>query len=106
MNCSGKHAAMLAACLANGWPLGTYLDPDHPLQRLVLRTVEEVSGERVAHTGVDGCGAPLMSLSLTGLARAFRTFVRAEPGSPERRVADAMRAHPSTWRAPGARTPG
>ncbi|KOG36669.1 asparaginase, partial [Streptomyces varsoviensis] len=35
-----------------------------------------------------------MSLPLTGLARAFRTFVLAEPGSAERRVADAMRAHP------------
>ncbi|MEU7045866.1 asparaginase [Streptomyces varsoviensis] len=94
MNCSGKHTAMLAACAANGWPLDTYLAPDHPLQRLVLQVVEEASGERVAHVGTDGCGAPLMSLTLTGLARAFRTFVLAEPGSAERRVADAMRAHP------------
>lgn len=94
MNCSGKHAAMIAACAANGWPLETYLAPEHPLQRLVLEVVEETSGERVAHVGTDGCGAPLMALSLTGLARAFRSFVLAEPGTPERRVADAMRAHP------------
>ena len=33
MNCSGKHAAMLAACKLNGWDLGTYLDPAHPLQQ-------------------------------------------------------------------------
>ncbi|MEV0261427.1 asparaginase [Streptomyces sp. NPDC050617] len=94
MNCSGKHTAMLAACAANGWPQDSYLAPDHPLQRLVLQVVEEASGERVAHVGTDGCGAPLMSLTLTGLARAFRTFVLAAPGSAERRVADAMRAHP------------
>ncbi|MDT3399185.1 asparaginase [Streptomyces sp. B1866] len=94
MNCSGKHAAMLAVCAANGWPLATYLDPDHPLQRLVLRTVEQASGEQVRHVGTDGCGAPLTALSLTGLARAFRGFVLAEPGTPERRVADAMRTHP------------
>lgn len=94
MNCSGKHAAMLAACALNGWPLETYLDPEHPLQRLVHDTVREVSGEPVDHVGVDGCGAPLMSLSLTGLARVFRSYVRAEPGSTTRRVADAMRAHP------------
>lgn len=94
MNCSGKHAAMLAACALNGWDREGYLDPEHPLQRLVHTVVEEASGERVAAVGTDGCGAPLMAISLTGLARAFRHFVLAAPGSPERRVADAMRAHP------------
>lgn len=94
MNCSGKHAAMLAACRLNGWDEATYLDPAHPLQRLVHDGVEAAAGEPVASVGTDGCGAPLMAISLTGLARAFRTFVLAEPGTPERRVADAMRAHP------------
>ncbi|GHG64454.1 asparaginase [Streptomyces griseocarneus] len=94
MNCSGKHAAMIAACAANGWATDSYLDPAHPLQRLVLDVVQRTSGEPVAHVGTDGCGAPLMALSLTGLARAFRSFVVAAPGTPERAVADAMRAHP------------
>ena len=94
MNCSGKHAAMIAACKVNGWDAASYLDPAHPLQQLVLACVERASGERVTAVGTDGCGAPLMALSLTGLARAFRYFVLADPGSPERRVADAMRAHP------------
>ncbi|NUK38325.1 asparaginase [Streptomyces lunaelactis] len=94
MNCSGKHAAMLAACALNGWDRAGYLDPAHPLQQLVHSVVEDASGERVTAVGTDGCGAPLMAISLTGLARAFRHFVLAEPGSAERRVADAMRAHP------------
>ncbi len=94
MNCSGKHAAMLAACVAAGWPAGSYLDPDHPLQREIRRTVEQLAAEPAAAVGVDGCGAPLFALSLTGLARAFGTMVRAEPGSAPRRVADAMRAYP------------
>ncbi|MDI5969483.1 asparaginase [Streptomyces sp. SL13] len=94
MNCSGKHAAMLAVCTANGWPLDSYLDPGHPLQRLVLDVVTEVGGEPVAHLGTDGCGAPLMSLSLTALAGAFRSYVLAPQGSTARKVADAMRAHP------------
>ncbi|MFF5333814.1 asparaginase [Streptomyces sp. NPDC013181] len=94
MNCSGKHAAMLAACALNGWDLAGYLDPAHPLQRLVHQVVEEATGEEVATVGTDGCGAPLMAVSLVGLTRAFRGFVLAEPGSVERRVADAMRAHP------------
>ncbi|MFJ7628407.1 asparaginase [Streptomyces sp. NPDC097595] len=94
MNCSGKHAAMLAACALNGWDMAGYLDPAHPLQRLVHQVVEEAAGEEVAAVGTDGCGAPLMAVSLVGLARAFRGFVTAEPGTAERRVADAMRAHP------------
>ncbi|WP_367043418.1 asparaginase [Streptomyces sp. Je 1-332] len=94
MNCSGKHAAMLAVCDLNGWPTDSYLDPGHPLQQLILQVVEEAAGERVAAVGTDGCGAPLMAISLTGLARAFRHFVLAPGETAERRVADAMRAHP------------
>ncbi|MEV5161358.1 MULTISPECIES: asparaginase [unclassified Streptomyces] len=94
MNCSGKHAAMLAVCVRNGWDTATYLDPAHPLQRLVGEVVAEAAGEPVAAIGTDGCGAPLMAIGLVGLARAFRAFVLAEPGTAERRVADAMRAHP------------
>ncbi|MEU0668988.1 asparaginase [Streptomyces lavendulocolor] len=94
MNCSGKHAAMLAACAHNGWDPAAYLDPEHPLQRLVRDEIEAATGETVAVVGTDGCGAPLMAVSLVGLARAFRSYVLAEPGTPQRRVADAMRAHP------------
>ncbi|GAB3987940.1 asparaginase [Actinoallomurus acanthiterrae] len=94
MNCSGKHAAMLATCVLNGWPTESYLEFDHPLQLAVRDTVEELTGERIVAIGVDGCGAPLFAVSLTGVARALRAIVTAEPGTPERRLADAMRAHP------------
>jgi L-asparaginase II len=94
MNCSGKHAAMLATCAANGWPTATYLDPGHPLQQAIRATIEELAGQRSTATTVDGCGAPLFALTLAGLARAFRALVLARPGTPERRVADAMRAYP------------
>jgi L-asparaginase II len=93
-NCSGKHAAMLATCVANGWPTATYRDPAHPLQVAIKAAVEDLAGEKVTHTGVDGCGAPLFALSLSGLAGAFRRLVLAEGGTPEQRVAAAMRAHP------------
>ncbi|MGP3979088.1 asparaginase [Streptomyces sp. 8N114] len=94
MDCSGKHAAMLAACRTNGWPVDSYLDPDHPLQKLVRETLEEATGDPVAHTGVDGCGAPLMAVSLTGLARGFRALALASAQTPQGRVAEAMRTHP------------
>ena len=94
MNCSGKHAAMLATCVAAGWPTGSYLDPAHPLQVALRRSVEDLAGEQFAAAGVDGCGAPVFALSLAGLTRAFRALVTAPQGTPERRVADAMRAYP------------
>ncbi|MDP3967954.1 MAG: asparaginase [Nocardioides sp.] len=93
MNCSGKHAAKLATCVANGWDTATYLDPDHPLQRVIAETFAELTGEPVAATAVDGCGAPLLSTSLTGLARAFGRLATATDGQ-ERQIAEAIRAHP------------
>jgi L-asparaginase II len=94
MNCSGKHSAMLATCVRNGWDTAGYLAPGHPLQQALRRTVEDLACEPVTATGVDGCGAPVFALTLVGLARAFRALVLAAPGRPERRVADAMRAYP------------
>jgi L-asparaginase II len=70
-NCSGKHAAMLAACVARGWPIDSYLAPDHPLQREIVEVVTEASGIRPEPVGVDGCGAPTMRGSVRGLATAF-----------------------------------
>jgi L-asparaginase II len=95
MNCSGKHAAMLATCVVNGWPTATYPDPEHPLQRALLATVERLAGEPVSATGVDGCGAPLFALTLAGLARAFVAIATAAPGTPEHRVAEAIRTYPA-----------
>ncbi|WP_329015311.1 asparaginase [Micromonospora rifamycinica] len=94
MNCSGKHAGMLLTCLAAGWPLDGYWRPEHPLQQRLTATIEECAGERVAAVGVDGCGAPVLAVSLTGLARAYLRLVTAGPGCDESRVADAMRAYP------------
>lgn len=93
-NCSGKHAAMLATCVAAGWDVAGYRAPTHPLQLAIAEVIGEMSGVRPQVVAVDGCGAPLFSGTLRGLARAFRALVDADPGTPERRVADAMRAHP------------
>lgn len=93
MNCSGKHAGMLTACLASGWDIATYLDITHPLQQAVHDQVAELAGERPCAVGIDGCGAPLFAISLSGLARAFGR-VNAAADGPAATVASAMRAHP------------
>ncbi|MER6125724.1 asparaginase [Streptomyces sp. NPDC001795] len=92
-NCSGKHAAMLYTCRLNDWPLKDYLDPAHPLQRAIAEIVEDLTGQAIAQVTVDGCGAPLFSVSLHGLARAVARITTAPAGTPEARVADAMREH-------------
>lgn len=94
MNCSGKHAAMLAACAANGWPTSGYTDRSHPLQRAVAATVVDITGEPEADLGIDGCGLPIVPVSPVNLARAFAALVTAAPDTPQRRVAEAIRAHP------------
>lgn len=94
MNCSGKHAGMLSACVEQGWDTASYLDTDHPLQRSVRDQVARLSDEQPSAVGVDGCGAPLFAISLTGLARAFGRVNAAATGTLERTVADAMREYP------------
>lgn len=78
-NCSGKHAAFLWACTENGWDTHSYLEPNHPLQQRIRTVIEEFSEEKIAHLGIDGCGAPVAAISLTGLARAFSRLAKA-PG--------------------------
>lgn len=102
MNCSGKHTGMLLTCRAAGWPLDDYRALEHPLQQACVQTVGEFAGEPVTATGVDGCGAVVAAISLQGLARAFLAVASADPGSPGRRVADAMRAHPELVSGTGA----
>jgi L-asparaginase II len=95
MNCSGKHAAMLVTCQYNGWSLTDYTSIDHPLQQLIQSEIEDAAGEKIWATATDGCGAPLLGVSLRGLARMGAAAVAAPPDSPRRYVADAMRAYPA-----------
>jgi L-asparaginase II len=79
-NCSGKHAGMLAACRANGWPFAGYRRPEHPLQQRVAELIGP------AETAVDGCGLPTYAMPLTEQAALL-------PRTPAR-IAAAMRARP------------
>lgn len=107
MNCSGKHAAMLRACVATGWPTDGYLEPSHPLQAHIRDVIARLTGEKMAHTAIDGCGAPVYALSLTGLARAIHRIGTASERSPFalHRVAGslvkAVRENPWTIDGPG-----
>ena len=109
MNCSGKHAAMLLACVHNDWPTVGYLELGHPLQKRILEIVERFTGDKAVATGIDGCGAPVYAMSLVALARGIRGLSTASLDSPFAmlRSAASLRAavvaHP--WVAGGVGEP-
>jgi L-asparaginase II len=76
-NCSGKHVGMLITCKQNGWDMATYLDVTHPLQIAIKNEIEELAGEKVSTVSIDGCGAPLFAISLTGLAKSISNLVKS-----------------------------
>lgn len=76
-NCSGKHAAFLAAARTQGSRLSTYTEPNHPLQQIITEVYTEYTGQAPALNGVDGCGAPAAAMPLTALARGFGKLASA-----------------------------
>ena len=102
MNCSGKHAAMLLTTSINSWDLASYMEPEHPLQQTCKKVIEECTNIAVEVIGVDGCGAPVMSSTLTGLAKSFGRFAGPSASDDQRMIANAVKMHPEylagTWR--------
>jgi L-asparaginase II len=91
MNCSGKHAAMLKALRQES---GSYLDPDAPVQRTIRAEIERLTEATTGVVTVDGCGAPLFGVPLSGLALGFGRLAAAGTGTAEQHVAEAMRQRP------------
>ena len=94
MDCSGKHAGMLATCVINGWSTNDYLNTDHPLQIAITETITEVTGAPPIAISTDGCGAPAHVIELHRLARAMRALAVGDAGSEGRAVFAAMEQFP------------
>ena len=100
MNCSGKHAAFLMACVHNGWSLHDHLEPEHPLQRRIRSTIAELTGDEVGTIGVDGCGAPTFATGLRALATGIGRFAGgSDPDAT--RIRNAVSADPWAIDGPG-----
>jgi L-asparaginase II len=100
-NCSGKHAGMLAACVARGYPLEGYDALAHPQQQDVLRVVaaffQTPPDELIV--GIDGCtlpthGAPLRNVAVGWAALADPDHAPEPHRAAIRRLVDAMAAEP------------
>jgi len=97
-NCSGKHLGMLAACLAQGWPLEGYQQADHPLQVAIRQHLAEWADHPTEsiETAIDGCTVPTFALPLDRAALAFARLGQATqhaPSSPLGQIGNAMRQH-------------
>ncbi|MGQ9689657.1 MAG: asparaginase [Desulfobaccales bacterium] len=94
--CAGKHACMLALCVYHFWPLEDYLNPEHPVQQLILKTVADMVGLAPGDipVAVDGCGAPVFYAPLANIAQGFARLAVAPPDSPEGRIMAACLRHP------------
>ncbi|HEX2280907.1 MAG TPA: asparaginase [Thermomicrobiales bacterium] len=103
--CSGEHAGMLAACKQLGYPLDTYVERDHPLQRRILEIVAAVlrMDEDKVILGTDGCSIPTFAAPIRRFASAYATLACPQKSPIENdaglveaidRMRDAMVAYP------------
>lgn len=98
-NCSGKHTGMLTLASYIGAPLETYLEPDHPVQKLMLAAFAEFAGiaEDEIAVGVDGCGVPVYGAPLKNIALAFARLGKPSGPLPVeacRTIVGAVSKHP------------
>lgn len=100
-NCSGKHAGMLATCVINGWDIKTYRDVDHPLQKTIAHEIAGLTDQVINHISIDGCGAPLFSMSTRSIAVAARKM-RIDSDPVFTKVISACLKHPEMILAEGA----
>jgi L-asparaginase II len=100
-NCSGKHSGMLATCAVNGWDIKTYRDAEHPLQAAIAREITELIGKSIDRVSVDGCGAPLFSMSTRSIAVVARKM-RIDSDPIFAKVIGACFKHPEMILAEGA----
>lgn len=102
-NCSGKHAGMLAVCQQRQWPLTSYLQSSHPVQKLILSQVAELMkmpGEELIRAR-DDCGAPTYFVQLRQMASLYAQLASGDNLAMER-VVRAMTHHPTLVAGEGA----
>ena len=88
-NCSGKHAGFLAACIKQSWDCTTYLDQEHPLQKLIIKKIGDYCDFETKTIAKDGCNAPILAMPLRNMCRGFGKTLQNYP-----RIVDAMAQNP------------
>lgn len=81
-NCSGKHVGMLMLAKLHRVPPQGYCHQDHPVQKMVARTLEKFTGCNLQRcpVGIDGCSVPTWAMPLNKIAEAFSKVARFSNG--------------------------
>lgn len=79
-NCSGKHAAMLALCINNGFDISDYNDLSHPVSSLVINQICNLCGVKIDDVIIskDGCTLPTVATTLPELGKGFLNLFLSE----------------------------
>jgi L-asparaginase II len=72
-NCSGKHMGFITVCRELGFPIESYWEKDHPLQKHIAEILSVLSEMPISeiHIGIDGCGVPVFAIPLKKMAEAY-----------------------------------
>jgi len=112
-NCSGKHSGMLALARLAGYAGSgqAYIDPEHPIQKIIKGTFAEMCMLPVdaISMGIDGCSAPNFAIPLLQAAWGFARLCdpQASEIQPVERlkacqtISSAMWKHPEMVGGPG-----
>ena len=100
-NCSGKHAGFLALCKFLGLDTESYMEPSHPIQKMIKTIAAEVHEypEQKMVTAMDGCSAPIFSFPVYNQAIAYKNLTDPHKFSEKRQkaintVVEAVTSYP------------
>lgn len=97
--CSGKHVAMLLACLKQGFDISNYEDPMHPLEQQIQKILLEMGdlNEKEIAVGIDGCSLPTWALPLKSAALIYARLAYWQNDLPSDRPSYLKEAFKKMW---------
>jgi len=107
-NCSGKHTGFLAQAILRGKTKENYINLEHPVQELVVKTFAEMSHvpQDEIYIGIDGCSVPVFGVPLQNAGWSFASLCDPSELSPQRaqacrKITTAMTNAPEMVSGPG-----
>ena len=77
-NCAGKHLGMISGCLSNKMDINNYVVFNHPYQKLIRNSLENITECKITkkQVGIDGCSAPQYAFPLQNLSTSMVNLIK------------------------------
>ena len=84
-NCAGKHLGMISGCLSKEMDIKNYLDFNHPYQKLIRNSLENITKYKITkkQVGIDGCSAPQYAFPLQNLSTSMVNLIKNYMGNED-----------------------